>query len=78
MPPPRLSNTQLANATPKAMVRPLAASNAAPQPEEAVAPKQFTSQGKEKPQKIKVPVKNKSSVKILTKKRERRELFQKG
>lgn len=60
MPPPRLSNTQLDNATPKAMVRPLAASNAAPQPKEAVALKWLTSQGKEKPQKIKISVKIKS------------------
>lgn len=57
---------------------PLADSNAASNPEEAVAPKWLTSQGNEKTQKIKRSVKIKSSVKILAKKKERRELFQKG
>lgn len=38
----------LTNANHKAIVRPLAASDAAHQPEEAVAPKWLTSQGKEK------------------------------
>lgn len=56
---PGFPTQMLANATHKAMVRPLAASNAAHQPGEA--PKWLTSQGKEKTQKIK------TSVKILTK-----------
>lgn len=59
----------LANATHKATARPLTASNAAHQPEEAIAPEWLMSQGKEKTQKIK------TSVKIITKKGKRRELF---